>query len=157
MGRRFQNDFVIQDDIYKKVNWVVKSLWNQRSILQTSTKGKWSANQHTNRFLSPPSPSRDRGGIGRCDSFAFCWLNHMSIPNLAFCAYSAEDRSGPGILRSHPVRFTRLWRDYLYCDPDLYASGVLSHWCLCPGLSQGCSFMISLKPAMGSNGVVCPY
>ena len=33
----------------------------------------------------------------------------------------------PRILRFQLPRFTRLWRDYLYCDPDLYASGVLPH------------------------------
>ncbi|MCG7853285.1 MAG: hypothetical protein MIO92_12255, partial [Methanosarcinaceae archaeon] len=51
----------------------------------------------------------------------------LSIPNLTFCVYSAEDRSGPGILRSHLVRiiFTaiRTCTPQAYYPIDAYAQG----------------------------------
>ena len=33
----------------------------------------------------------------------------------------------------------------------------LTRWCLCPGLSQGCSLIISLKWARKADEVVCPH
>ena len=97
----------------------------------------------------------------------FVYLSQLRlgiIPNVTFCVYSAGDRSGPGILRLQFQRIVFTLLNFpegtlfnkVYCYPALYASNVLSLLCLCSGLSQGCRSMISLKPAIASNGVVCP-
>jgi len=60
------------------------------------------------------------------DSFTCRRLRPFTIPNLAFCVYNSGDRSGPGILRSRPVRiiFTRLnfpkgtLFNWVYSDPE---------------------------------------
>ena len=56
--------------------------------------------RHPYRLFSPPSPSRDRDGIGRCDSFTYHRLRLCTILNLIFWVYRTGDRSGPGILGS---------------------------------------------------------